>query len=258
MLSSARTFALQPLWILRARNGLRAFATHATTPTSTPASTSLTSGNTVIASASTAVDGPLRPHLNIPVDPNHGLWAFFRRKEVDGKVSHETLEPADIVNDNSGRSWKAVELRRKSFKDLHTLWYVLMRERNLLVTQNEEARRHKIPLEMLATQNKLLRCRKSMARIKYVINERRLAYEKATQAYNKQREADLAGEQKLIQAEQEENVAKAEAMAKAQEAARRKEAGETQTAARLAGAGIFETVGSESSVLRTEDLKNKS
>jgi large subunit ribosomal protein L47 len=41
----------------------------------------------------------------------------------------------------AARSWKAAELRRKSFKDLHTLWYVLVRERNLLAAQREEARR---------------------------------------------------------------------------------------------------------------------
>ena len=41
----------------------------------------------------------------------------------------------------TGRPWFASELRHKSFKDLHTLWYVCLREKNLLATQKEEARR---------------------------------------------------------------------------------------------------------------------
>ena len=40
-----------------------------------------------------------------------------------------------------GRPWFASELRQKSFKDLHTLWYVCLREKNLLATQKEETRR---------------------------------------------------------------------------------------------------------------------
>ncbi|OAX44292.1 MRP-L47-domain-containing protein [Rhizopogon vinicolor AM-OR11-026] len=122
---------------------------------------------------------PLRPHLGVEVDPNHGLWAFFRKKEVDGEMKYESLEPRDTFQDDPARSWKAAELRRKSFKDLHTLWYVLLRERNLLAAQREEGRRLGVTNpESLAGSKKDHQCRKSMARIKYVINERRLLYEK--------------------------------------------------------------------------------
>jgi hypothetical protein len=49
----------------------------------------------------------------------------------------------------SGRAWTAAELRRKGFRDLHTLWYVLLRERNLIATQMESYRRASIPFGML-------------------------------------------------------------------------------------------------------------
>lgn len=42
---------------------------------------------------------------------------------------------------SKGRSWNVSELRRKSFKDLHTLWYILLRERNVLATQKAERKR---------------------------------------------------------------------------------------------------------------------
>ena len=48
-------------------------------------------------------DGRLRPHLGIEVNPNHGLYAFFRKKtEENGDVVYETLEPLELPQDNSG------------------------------------------------------------------------------------------------------------------------------------------------------------
>ena len=173
--------------------------------------------------------GPLRPHLQIPVKPNHGLYGFFRvktdtnshaRPKNDGQPEYVALEVPSVVisgvfyiNSHTtlllscipdvhavllkGRAWSVAELRRKSFKDLHTLWYVLLRERNLLATQAEEKRKVKYILDPIGSQKALsvcsvskfdailaeipCQCRKSMARIKAVINERRHAYRDASQ-----------------------------------------------------------------------------
>ncbi|QRW06753.1 Mitochondrial 39-S ribosomal protein L47 (MRP-L47) [Ceratobasidium sp. AG-Ba] len=74
----------------------------------------------------------------------------------------------------------ASELRRKSFKDLHTLWY----PRASVSSRNpkHEARRQAIDVSVFTNINmRNMRCRKSMARIKQVLNERRLAYEAAVE-----------------------------------------------------------------------------
>ncbi|TYJ98574.1 39S ribosomal protein L47 [Cucumis melo var. makuwa] len=67
------------------------------------------------------------------------------------------------------RSWKASELRLKSWDDLNKLWYVLLKEKNMLMTQRQ----------MLNAQNlrfpnpeRISKVRKSMCRIKHVLTER--------------------------------------------------------------------------------------
>ncbi|KLT41358.1 MRP-L47-domain-containing protein, partial [Cutaneotrichosporon oleaginosum] len=116
----------------------------------------------------------------------HPLWAFFHVPPESMEVTADTKMPPDfgslprLENESaelkSGRSWSAPELRLKSFEDLHTLWYILLRERNVIATQKAERKRIRIAQQyggkLLSVRS--LRCRKSMARIKYVLNERRL------------------------------------------------------------------------------------
>ncbi|WFC97964.1 54S ribosomal protein L4 mitochondrial [Malassezia yamatoensis] len=126
--------------------------------------------------------------------PDHPLMRFFQRVPVEvpkagtqGKHSDErdTLQvpqavtESDLGKDYSSRSWLAPELRRKSSVDLHNLWYVLLIERNRLATSWEEIKRHNAEgaAHMLgeSLSYRHHRVRKSMARIKFVLNERRLA-----------------------------------------------------------------------------------
>jgi large subunit ribosomal protein L47 len=70
-----------------------------------------------------------------------------------------------------GRSWSVKELRRKSYDDLHKLWYVLYKERNMLLTETNLARRH--GYEMVQPERKR-KVQKSMGAIKHVLGERKL------------------------------------------------------------------------------------
>ncbi|CAA2970889.1 39s ribosomal l47, mitochondrial [Olea europaea subsp. europaea] len=83
-----------------------------------------------------------------------------------------TRSPDDEKPVVYGRSWKAPELRLKSWDDLNKLWYVLLKEENMLMTQ----------CQMLHAQNlrfpnpeRIPKVRKSMCRIKQVLTERAIA-----------------------------------------------------------------------------------
>ncbi|KAL2900340.1 39S ribosomal protein L47 mitochondrial, partial [Bienertia sinuspersici] len=73
------------------------------------------------------------------------------------------------ITRQKGRGWKASELRLKSWDDLNKLWYVLLKEKNMLMTQRQ----------MLNAQNlrfpnpeRISKVRRSMCRIKHVLTER--------------------------------------------------------------------------------------
>ena len=69
--------------------------------------------------------------------PARGLEEFF-----DARHRSNAPEPS-----GAGRAWEAAELRRKSFEDLHKLWLVLYKERNVLLTEGARARRNSMVLK---------------------------------------------------------------------------------------------------------------
>lgn len=72
----------------------------------------------------------------IEVDEGHGLWGFF---PAPGKL---LLTPKET--EEHGRAWTVEELRRKSWEDLHSLWWKCCKERNMLATAREELLRGKL------------------------------------------------------------------------------------------------------------------
>lgn len=72
-----------------------------------------------------------------------------------------------------GRSWKKEELRIKSNEDLHKLWYVLLKERNMLLTMEEEYKRN---LELFPSPERLHKVKESMVNLEDIVRERNKAY----------------------------------------------------------------------------------
>ncbi|KAG6439754.1 hypothetical protein O3G_MSEX001050 [Manduca sexta] len=74
-----------------------------------------------------------------------------------------------------GRSWRLDELRIKSNSDLHKLWFVLLKERNMLYTMEEE---YKQKMHSFPNPERIDKVQESMDNIETVIRERNVAYYK--------------------------------------------------------------------------------
>ncbi|KAF7242555.1 39S ribosomal protein L47, mitochondrial [Varanus komodoensis] len=66
-------------------------------------------------------------------------------------------------------SWTVEQLRGKSSEDLHKLWFVLLKERNMLLTLEQEAKRQRLPMP---SPERLDKVKKSMERMDLVVQER--------------------------------------------------------------------------------------
>ncbi|VEN38503.1 unnamed protein product [Callosobruchus maculatus] len=94
--------------------------------------------------------------------PKGGLMEFFDDEKNWG-----------VQEVKSGRSWKKEELRLKSNTDLHKLWYVLLKERNMLLTMEQEA---KDQVRLFPSPERLDKVEDSMENLEAVVRERNKAY----------------------------------------------------------------------------------
>uniref|UniRef100_UPI00398F339F large ribosomal subunit protein uL29m isoform X2 n=1 Tax=Pristiophorus japonicus TaxID=55135 RepID=UPI00398F339F len=69
----------------------------------------------------------------------------------------------------SGAPWTAKQLRIKSNEDLHKLWYVLLKEKNMLLSIEQEAKRQRL---QMPSPERLKKIERSMARIDSIVQER--------------------------------------------------------------------------------------
>jgi len=93
------------------------------------------------------------------------------RKGIEEFFPPGVYEGENLVDENPvvGRKWSKHELRIKSNSDLHKLWYILLKERNMLKTMGQECKRLGIPVPGPTRYDKV---KGSMTNIQFVINER--------------------------------------------------------------------------------------
>lgn len=124
---------------------------------------------------------PIVPtHKNFDVNPNHPLWAFF----PGGSKCTSPVRSEDEI-DRESRMWTHTELRRKSFEELHVLWYKVLLDRNVLAREVRYAQaiKHSKVLSHMEADKKLMTTHK---RIRQVLLERQTAYERVQTMTSKQ------------------------------------------------------------------------
>jgi hypothetical protein len=86
----------------------------------------------------------------------------------------ENIREFKDVKLQSGRAWRPDELRLKSNEDLHKLWYVCLRELNVIESDNQFKVQHS---SSKGPQDRKKKMKQSMARILTIIRERELIRE---------------------------------------------------------------------------------
>ena len=117
---------------------------------------------------------PVVPRVaNFEVSPDHPLWQFF----PEGNKTTSPIRESEEL-DLDSREWTSAELRQKSFEDLHRIWYLALKERNILAREVRlgESLGMGDFRQYNTVDRKLIRTQK---KIKQVLVERQVAVERA-------------------------------------------------------------------------------
>lgn len=154
------------------------------------------------------ISQPVPPSVeNIKCPDDHPLWQFF----ADKKFMRTTEEL-----DRQSRPWTIPELRRKSFDDLHSLWFTCLKERNILAREN-----HLLRNSVEGFQDDYAdlseKIRTTMWRIRHVLSERDWAFKIAKEEFASERETFVAVfEKEFLEAPEEEDEESFEKLARFQ------------------------------------------
>ncbi|KAK7431441.1 54S ribosomal protein L4 mitochondrial [Neonectria magnoliae] len=121
----------------------------------------------------------------VKTDPNHGLWGFF---PAPGKLLWTPKE-----TEEHGRAWTVEELRKKSWEDLHSLWWVCCRERNMIATSRAELSRTKLGFGERELDERDDQVMKTQRAIKHTLTERMYTWQDAVHVAMSDPEIDLEG-----------------------------------------------------------------
>ncbi|OCL10490.1 MRP-L47-domain-containing protein [Glonium stellatum] len=122
----------------------------------------------------------------VEVDEDHGLWGFFNKERRLLATPEEDLA--------HGRAWTVQELRHKSWDDLHSLWWICVKERNRIATEKRERHRIRAGYGDFEADDRDQTVRTTQRAIRHVLTERWYAWEEARKVARHDEKVDLTGQ----------------------------------------------------------------